>query len=319
MKKLLLCFALLALFVPASFACLNETSVTADGDEVFSDAGLPTLVPKGTNFAASKANYEKQLTRYYDYWIEHNSISSYSDYGVNLVYLGRYEEAKKVFQEIEKLSPGLYATAANIGTVYELLGQNDSALYWITESVRIAPSAHDSSEWLHVNILKAKIKGEQYYTSEFLIGTSFGNDAAPATKLTDEQLDKLGMAIYYQLKERMSFIKPKEPIVALLLFELGNITSYTHSVANAIDNYRLAKEYGYDDLVMNARWQRFASKHNEQVDVTDPHQKVDPPHDTTGAMGATLSTKNSDAWIIFGLLSLVIGLALVRYFKRTAK
>lgn len=319
MKKLLLIFVLLGILVPASFACLNETSVTATGKEVFSDAGLPTLVPKGTDFTINKSSYEKQAKQYLEYWKEHGNVSYYSDYGVHLVYLGRYEEAKSVFQEIEQLFPGRYATAANIGTVYELLGQNDSALYWITESVRINPAAHDSSEWLHVNILKAKIKGEQFITSEFLIGTSFGTDAVPSTDLAEQQLDKLGMAIYYQLKERMSFIKPKEPIVALLLFELGNITSYTHTVANAISNYKLAKEYGYDNLVMNARWQRFASMHNEVVDPLDTDQKEIYPPDATGAMGSTLSTTNSGAWIMFGLLSLVIGLVLVGYFRRRAK
>ncbi len=345
MKKLLLCFVMLGMLIPASFACLNEMSVTADGKKVNTD-GLPRLVPKGKDHAANKAKYQTKLMKYYDSWLTDSSLVAYSDYGVMLVYLGRNEEAKKVFQEIEQLSPGLYATAANIGTVYELLGQNDSALYWIKESVRINPAAHDSSEWLHVNILQAKIKGDKYITSEFLIGTSFGDKPKPVTTLSKAQLTKLGRAIFYQLHERMSFVKPKEKIVARLLFELGNIASLSTSVISAVDNYVLADKYGFEEQVMRNRWAHFANlQHTIEGGIDLPHPPMK-KEDTTVSLSSTADSttkpiieqnetpapkeaivvdeehetpSNNTIWIMFGMISLVIGSALVWYFKRRAK
>ncbi len=277
MKHLLLFPFLLFIFANTASACINELSVTAAGQQV---VDARHIVPHGTDHAANKAEYEQKLKVHYDRWQQDGSLNAYSDYGVYLVYLGLYEEAKAVFQEIERAKPGQYATAANIGTVYELLGQNDSAFHWISEAVRINPTAHDSSEWLHVKILEAKIKGNDYITSDFLLGTSFGTEAQPNTALSNVQLDKLAKAIYYQLNERMSFIKPKEPIVALLLFELGNITSYTTSVENAIKNYGLAREYGYKSEVMDKRQAHFTKMHNKVADVpiAAPENSVSPSY-----------------------------------------
>jgi len=57
---------------------------------------------------------------------------------------------------IERWHPGLYATAANLGTAYELLGNVDSAYYWIEEDMRRNPQGHEGSEWMHLCILSAK-------------------------------------------------------------------------------------------------------------------------------------------------------------------
>ncbi|CAN5322286.1 hypothetical protein BH09BAC1_BH09BAC1_12280 [soil metagenome] len=289
-------------------ACLNELSVTATGKEVITD-DLRYIVPKGVDHVAAKAKYEDKLLEHKIVWEKTQSIDSYSDYGLYLILLGRYEEAKVVFKEIEVIVPDRYATAANIGTLYELVGQNDSALYWIKESVRLYPAAHDSSEWLHVKILEAKIKGITYITSQFLLGVDFGNKPKPETDLSTAQLKKLGRAIYYQLNERMSFIKPEEPIVALLLFELGNITSFTISVENAIANFRLAKEYGYDSEVMGNRWAVFSGMHNE---VSEYNPIDDAPPLTTDS--SILS-----GWFFAVVILVSLGALAAWYFFRRNK
>ncbi len=62
-----------------------------------------------------------------------------NDYAVALVYLGRYDEAISLLQRLEKETPGHYATAANLGTAYELSGNNELALKWIKEGIRRNP------------------------------------------------------------------------------------------------------------------------------------------------------------------------------------
>ncbi len=143
-----------------------------------------------------------------------------------------------------------------MGTVYELLGQNKLALQWIKKAVKIDPTSHDHSEWLHVKILEAKIAGEHLITNQFLIGTDFGADTLPKTKLSSEKLQELRNAIYYQLNERVSFIKPKDKIVALLLFELGNICAITDDATSALRIYDRAKEYGYTSEVFDWRYHK---------------------------------------------------------------
>ena len=173
-----------------------------------------------------------------------------SDKGILLILSKKYQSAIDLYLDIEKQKPNLYNTAANLGTAYELAGQNENALLWIKKAVALNPESHASSEWLHVKILEAKIKGATAYTAAFLLNTDFGTDAIPKTTLNEEALDKLSEALFYQLNERTSFIKTKEPIVAELLFDLGNVYFLQKYYYNAEETYRLAKKYGYKgDLI----------------------------------------------------------------------
>ena len=71
------------------------------------------------------------------------------------------KEAIELLEELEKKSPGQYAVAANLGTAYELNGDNRKALEWIKKGVERNPESHFGTEWLHVKILEAKIAIEQ--------------------------------------------------------------------------------------------------------------------------------------------------------------
>ena len=65
--------------------------------------------------------------------------------------------------------------------------------------LEIDPKSHKSSEWIHVKILEAKIKGQEFYTAKFLLNTEFGLDVNPYSKLTKDELQKLSDALYFQL------------------------------------------------------------------------------------------------------------------------
>lgn len=80
-----------------------------------------------------------------------------SDYSVALMYLGRSPAAVEMLQQLEKEKPGQYFIAANLGTAYELSGNNEEALRWINEGLRRDPDSHEGTEWLHAKILEAKI------------------------------------------------------------------------------------------------------------------------------------------------------------------
>lgn len=191
-----------------------------------------------------------------------------SDKGFVLIILGKYQEAIDLYKKIETLQPGRYSTASNIGTAYELTGNNTEALKWIEKAVQINPQSHSSSEWIHINILKAKIKGDQYISSINLIGKDFGNGKEPQSNLSKDDLQLLKMQLYYQLNERISFVKPKDKIVAQLLFDLGNIALLMNHKEEAKEDYELAMEYGFKSSILNERME-FLSLKLKNINTTE--------------------------------------------------
>lgn len=250
MKLLLL---LLLLLSRPALACINEYQPTMAGDYLsVDDANNPPLTPPtGHDLAAASYANERRLHQLDSLWHTQHRLTDYSDYGVMLVYLQRYAEARAVFETIEQRRPGLYATAANLGTVYELLGKNQLALRWIQRAVAINPHAHEGSEWIHVNILQAKLSGRT--GAQALLGTHFGEAIRPVSALPGAELDAMRDALYYQLTERMSFVHPPDRIVGQLLFELGNLYALTSSVVTARQLYAEARRYGYQSSVLRQR------------------------------------------------------------------
>jgi tetratricopeptide (TPR) repeat protein len=172
-----------------------------------------------------------------------------SDYAVALLYLGRSGEAVQILESLEEEKPGDYVVAANLGTAYELAGDNDRALRWIKEGIRRNPNAHDGSEWLHAKILEAKI-AQQKDAAFFEKHSVLELQPARIGKkvLIGEQhlsSEKLAQDIEYQLTERLQFVKPPDAAVASLLFDFAAIDAVTHSLESAKTVLQLALDYGY--------------------------------------------------------------------------
>jgi tetratricopeptide (TPR) repeat protein len=259
--KSLFAFILINLAISTySLGCINEMRVLLSGEKSEISVG-ELYVPIGKDLVQKAKYYNKELTKLYSTWKSNHDIDSYSDYGVILIYLGRYQEAKSVFEEIEKIEPNRYATASNIGTVYELLGDNELALKWINRAIEINPRSHSGSEWIHAKILEAKIKGDEFITADFVLNTNFGNNVNPTSSKTREELENLSRQILYQLHERMTFIKPKDKIVALLLFELGNAYAIISDITVSLRVYDKAIEYGYSGDLLDKRYKKFLSLH----------------------------------------------------------
>jgi tetratricopeptide (TPR) repeat protein len=249
-KRIIFIFLSTSLFINA-FGCLNgESKVLKNGAFLYEDH--EGNVPYGHKFPDTERLTElvHELDSLYK---ATNDLDYLSDKGLVLVLLKEYKKAIKIYLKIEKLEPNRYSTASNIGTAYELIGDNKNALKWIKKSVAIDSKSHKESEWIHVKILEAKIQGENSVNAPFLLNTTFGNEIKPETKLTKAELTKLSDALYFQLNERISFVKPNEKIVAELLFELGNIAFLLGNSKDAIADFDLAKDYGFVDQIIDKR------------------------------------------------------------------
>ncbi|MFP8891976.1 MULTISPECIES: tetratricopeptide repeat protein [Chryseobacterium] len=250
MKKYLFSLLFGTLFSISAFACLNgEKMVLANQEILYVD--LDGEVPYGHQIGG-KEELEEFLVKLKKGYDKTKDVDYLSDEGYILILLGRYQEAIDLYRRIETLQPGRYSTASNIGTAYELIGNNKEALKWIETAVKIEPHSHLKSEWIHLNILKAKISGKSISSTD-LIGKDFGNGKAPKSTLSKDDLQLLKMQIFYQLNERMTFVKPKDPIVAQLLFDLGNIALLMNQKYDAEKSYLQAKKYGLENPVLKER------------------------------------------------------------------
>lgn len=178
-----------------------------------------------------------------------------NDYAVTLLHLGNVPEALRILIQIEKTKPGLYATAANIGTANELAGKDAEALRWIRESIRRNANAHLGTEWVHVAVLEAKLAQQRdphWLDAHSVLGADFGSDSRPRiiAKMprnnTGAPVDAKGMrdAIFYQLSERLQFVGPPDPYVADLFFDWGNAEALTGTVQQARKIYGEALRFG---------------------------------------------------------------------------
>ncbi|WP_343658740.1 tetratricopeptide repeat protein [Chryseobacterium sp.] len=251
MRKYLFSLLFGTLFSIPVLACLNgEQMVLANQELLYVD--FDGEVPYGHQIG-SKEELEEFLLKLKKGYNKTKEIDYLSDEGYILILLGRYQEAIDLYKKIESLEPGRYSTASNIGTAYELTGNNKEALKWIETALKIEPHSHLKSEWIHINILKAKIRGVISVSSIDLIGKDFGNEKTPQSTLSKDDLQLLKMQIYYQLNERMTFVKPKNTIVAQLLFDLGNIALLMNQKYDAEKSYLQAIEYGFENSILDER------------------------------------------------------------------
>jgi len=169
-----------------------------------------------------------------------------------MILKGDYSKAIEKLLECEKKYPNRYSVASNLGTAYELNGENKKALKWISEDLRRDPNSHYKTEWLHRYILKLKVEHKDI--SKYLkihrvieLPKKFNNDTKILVDKKYRTVKSIRGSIYYQLRERVLFVKPKDPIVADLLYTLAIINANTSNLENATKFLNLAKMYGFVD------------------------------------------------------------------------
>lgn len=228
-------------------ACINEYSTQLNG-EVLKGISIRGVFRHEPFNKKAKRKFAKQLLQHY---YLSDSIEYYSNYAVQLVLLGEYQLAKKVYLEIEQRKPNQYITASNLGTVYELIGKPDSALIWINRSLELNPKSHNGSEWIHVAILEFKLRNKQEYNRSIL-KLNFGKEEIPSNP-SKINLLHLQIDLSYQLMERTKLVKPKDLIVGNLYFDYGNILAQTSNVESALECYHEAERYGFHSPLMTKR------------------------------------------------------------------
>lgn len=246
MKVLGFCAAVFV-WAQSALACANF----AGGGTKFDGGTASTSLPIGAMQlrAAMAKNLSPDGERLEASLRGSTNFNDRSDYSIALMYLERSKEAVALLEQLEQERPGEYFVAANLGTAYELSGNNEKALQWINEGIRRNPKSHEGTEWLHAKILEAKISQESdktYFEKHSVL------ELEPAKISESMDADgkkfsprKLAEAIEYQLRERVQFVKPPDAAVASLLFDYAAIEAATRSLESAKKVLAMASEYGY--------------------------------------------------------------------------
>lgn len=257
---LVLSLSIVVLSVPFASACENEY----DGpppptlhapSEIFPGAAYVGYL-RG-NHQGDSFSPEQKLAAFE----ESGDFRDESNYAVALMRTGKHQEARDIFVRLVEEHPDEYIVAANLGTAYELTGDNEQALAWIRKGMELNPQSHAGTEWLHVKVLQAKIAAEKdpdWFAKNSVLSLSFGTASKPETPGELERddsgrpltLEMIRHALEYQLHERLFYVKPKDLVVASLLETLANIllleaTSDAHK-EKAYRVYLLASEYGLE-------------------------------------------------------------------------
>ena len=215
------------------------------------------------NTTSMAARFEGQLPQLQAAYEANRTLENGVDYSGALLYNRQPERAIDVLLELNERFPNTYQIATNLGTAYELTGNNVEALKWIEQGIALNPHSHSESEWVHVKILRAKIKAGddlQWFTHHSVLGLPFreqglfvdllhfphNNHGERAT--LQEMIDHVNR----QLHERMAFAPDNDPVVANLLFDLGHLLALENAHEHGQDILKISQQYG-DSKARQAR------------------------------------------------------------------
>ena len=168
------------------------------------------------------------------------------------IFTGNYAAAKKKLFSAISIKGLNYRISANLGVLYELSGNTDSAYYYTKKAYELDHSSHNGSEWIHLKILEAEIKEAR---SPGWLGKHPILNADSA--LSVEECNRMIYQLDLQLHERMLLVKPRNIFVADLLVTLGRLNEAVYGYKSAVEPYRFAGEY---DPRMTARCDSMAAR-----------------------------------------------------------
>ena len=170
----------------------------------------------------------RQMEKAFEKGVDHRLLSDYAWYELRV---GEKQNAVKLLEKLYKKYPSEYNVLANLGTAYEVTGNNQKALELLRKAVAINPQSHHGSEWIHLKILEQKIAANPDYKQIIDLGAGDDFPQWMTGKRYNKPMppDSLMIQIAYQLNERIAFIPAPDPIVGQLILDFGDIVAMKHS------------------------------------------------------------------------------------------
>lgn len=240
MKYLITIFYILSSIVYSN-ACGNEYGFTIDGRKINTRTFF--LSDRMLTFDTSYINKRISVIRL---WVKNapQNHKHWSDLAVNFLKVGKVDSAIHILAPLARKHPDEYNITANLGTAYELNGQLDSALKYITKGFELNPKSHLGSEWVHIKILQAKIKNKRspgwlrrnnIISQNELISRINTSDYFPAGVVNSN--------LFYQIRTRAPFTPAPNQVIKNLLLSLGDFNTNHGTYENALMCYVYAMKF----------------------------------------------------------------------------
>lgn len=240
-RKLLVIFLLMGSYQFA-LGCGNEYGYTPDGKRIFTRFFYLNykMLHFDTVSINEKLNELNQINQRGE-----GDYKTWSNISLNLMKLGQADSALKILIPLQAQFPDQYNLVANMGTAYELTGQLDSALKYISLGYKMDSTSHLGSEWVHVKILEAKInerrqpgwlKVNSVLDVDYLV-----NRVDSASNWRD--IRNVESEIFYQIRTRVPFTPAPNQIIANLLVSAGDFNAQIGTYENALLAYTYAMRF----------------------------------------------------------------------------
>jgi hypothetical protein len=276
-RKLSILAALLVMPAVAS-ACFNGYSFHGSDGDGYNDIHGFEKLPK-RHFGNLKL--VDSLCR------DYKDSSDFAVYQIKQGFVGR---GLSMLLKLSHDYPREYVIAANLGTAYELSGLNDSALKWIEYSLMLNPNAHEGTEWVHTDILKAKIalaKNPDWLKTHHVLNFNRKNFGKTINGKSPESIElrKVLKAIYIQLTERLPFTAPGDLIMGDICADAAQILE-KNSIEVSMAWWKLADEFGVPAVsadpkvrmkLLREAAQYIPSFHEEELVELDENFQETPP------------------------------------------
>jgi len=216
-----------------SNACLNEDHVTKSGKHVGGFILGELALYKSQNKQELELALKKLLSE--KAGTEEDIRSNKNSIAVTYIKLGRLEEAEKILSELLKKYPEDYSITINLGTLYELQGENAKALKFIKKAIAINPDSHYGSEWFHIKILEFKLKNipDDQIAGKNILGLYSMNKPAST----------IGYDVSYQLQERVPFTPAPNILMAKVMQEFADFLADSISIKGAYVFYEIGMDF----------------------------------------------------------------------------
>jgi tetratricopeptide (TPR) repeat protein len=174
-----------------------------------------------------------------------------SDIAIHYSHLLRFEDALALMQKIHRGHRNEYGVVANLGTMYELNGELDSAYFYIKRSIELNEEAHEGSEWVHLKILEAKMNmrdDPNWLFSNDVLGLKLqriNNDEEDNGHLIEDE----AYDVLWQMRERIPFTSEIDLLMAKIFMEVGKSYEQNVSLADGYVCYQIGMFYDPNNVL----------------------------------------------------------------------
>lgn len=265
MKKILVLVVGISMFQLA-FGCGNEYGYSLSGKRIFTryfylTDGMKQFDTVFINEKLLKLKAES-ISHPEDYKV-------WSDISVNLMKLGQADSALQILLPLYQQHLNEYNIIANIGTSYELIGELDSALKYISLGYELNKDSHFGSEWVHIEILKAKLKEKKspgwlkthriLDVSELVVRVDANHSSNEVRKINDH--------ISYQIRTRVPFTPAPNQVISNLLVSLGDFNFQVGTYENALLAYTYAIDFQIDGYIQRKIKTKIGRLNNSRINA----------------------------------------------------